>query len=244
MRTIAFDDKDIAIQLMDDRYTVNDCPQEPTHVDVLRTRNATWCGAMGVSDRPIREVTTTARREHGNCAVLAWDGDLVVGILTFFPVEDLVERQAHGWEMMEPSLGTGTLAIASCVLCSLGGHSYRRRGIGRAMGEQAIDWAREQGYRQVGVYQVPSGLTTIHWQDACRPPMPFWRKLGFEVAGTAESGRRWKEVKAGFLQEMERAGPRDTWKLERFPQHIREVESASRPFSEIDRTYALIRRLV
>jgi GNAT superfamily N-acetyltransferase len=241
MTKLAFDDVEIVIRMMDERYIVNDCPQEPTYVDVLRGRNSTWCGAMGVSGRPIREVTAAARQKYGNCAVLAWHGEVVVGIMTFFPVRDLYERQAMGWEMMEPDLDTGTLAIASCVLCSLGGHRYRRRGIGRAMAQEAVGWARAQGYRRVGVYQVPSGLTTIHWQDACRPPLPFWRKLGFAVAGTAESGRRWDEVKAEFLTEMEQAEPKDAWKREVFPRHIREVESSPRSYGDIDRRYALVR---
>jgi len=185
-RAIAFEDRTVVVKTMDDRYTVSDCPQEPTHYEVLQRRNSTRCAGMGVSGTPIREVTADARKRYGNCAVLAWDGDIVVGISTFFPVEDLSERKAYGWDMMEAYLGTGTLAVASCVLCSLSGHQYRGKGIGRAMAKQMIEWAKQRAYRQIGVFEVTSGLTTSHWEDACRPPMPFWQRLGFSVVGVRE----------------------------------------------------------
>jgi len=82
-RTIVFHGHTIAIRMMDDRCIVSDCPQEPTHYEVLKWRNSTLCAGMGISGTPVREVTAAAREQYGNCAVLAWDGDVVVGILTF-----------------------------------------------------------------------------------------------------------------------------------------------------------------
>ncbi len=49
------------------------------------------------------------------------------------------------------------------------------QGIGRALGEHALDWAREQGYRAMQFNAVVE--TNTH-------AVALWRSLGFEIAGT------------------------------------------------------------
>ncbi len=247
-KRIEFEEKVVSVRMMDESYVVSSCPQEPAQIATLRQRQGVWCRCMGVfPDRtpPVREVIEHAHRTHGNCAVIAWDGDWVVGILTFFPVEDLVERKAYGWEQMKPYIGQKTLGLGSCVLCSLGGHEYRRKGVGRAMAELMIEWAQEKGCKQIGAFAVESGLATMHWKDSCRPPKPFWERLGFAVVSKHPSTRDWKEIRAGFEREMKKAEEKqkDMWKLERFPEYFREVESSKLPFSEFDAQFTLIREL-
>lgn len=247
-KSIAFDDKTIVIRLMDNRYIVNDCPQQPEYLETLRKRNGTHCECMGVFSHrtpPVRDVIEDARNRHGNCAVIAWDGDWVIGILTFFPVEDLVARKAKGWKYMEPYCNTGTLAVGSCVLCSLAGHEYRKKGIGRAMAELMIEWAQKAGFRQVGAFLVNSGLASMDWRDHCRPPKPFWGKLGFSVLSKQLSARHWNEVKMECEKEMKEAEGKkeDEWKFKVFPEYFREFESSGLLFSEFDASYSLIRKL-
>jgi hypothetical protein len=169
----------------------------------------------------------------------------VVGILTFFPTPDLIERQAMGWEKMVAFQDPQTLAVATCVLCSLSGHEYRRKGIGTAMVELAIEWAASHGFKRIAAFDVPSGMVEMDWGHPCRPPKPFWEKLGFSVIAKQESQRQWEKVKADFQQEMIEAEKEkdDEWKLSVFPEYFRDVETSNVPFSEIDAHYSLIREL-
>jgi len=247
-KRVEFGEKTVSVRMMDESYVVSDCPQEPVQVTSLRQRRGVWCRSMGVfpgRTPPIRDVVEHAQKAHGNCAVIAWDADRVVGILTFFPVEDLVDREAYGWEQMMPYIVQDTLAVGSCVLCSLAGDEYRGKGIGRTMAELMIEWAQSRGKKRIGVFAVESGLATIHWKDSCRPPKPFWEKLGFSVVGKQTSARDWHEVRANFEGEMNEAREKgkDLWKLERFPEYFLEVESSKLPFSEFDAKFSLIREL-
>jgi L-amino acid N-acyltransferase YncA len=51
----------------------------------------------------------------------------------------------------------------------------RRRGVGRALGEHMLEWAREQDYRGV---QFNAVVETNH------AAVGLWRSLGFEIIGT------------------------------------------------------------
>lgn len=50
-----------------------------------------------------------------------------------------------------------------------------RRGTGRALGEFALNWARENGYRAMQFNAVVSNNL---------PAVTLWRSLGFEIVGT------------------------------------------------------------
>jgi GNAT superfamily N-acetyltransferase len=51
----------------------------------------------------------------------------------------------------------------------------RGRGVGRALGEHVLAWAREQGYR---------GMQFNAVVETNAPAVALWRALGFEVVGT------------------------------------------------------------
>jgi L-amino acid N-acyltransferase YncA len=55
------------------------------------------------------------------------------------------------------------------------------RGVGRALGEQAIAWARAEGYRAMQFNAVVETNTRA---------VALWRSLGFEVIGTLPEGFR------------------------------------------------------
>jgi GNAT superfamily N-acetyltransferase len=251
-RRIEVDGKEIVVKMMDDDYIVSDCPQEPMEAAKLRQRNGTLCACMGIVGRPIREVMAETRLRHGNAAVLAWDGQTVVGIMTFFPADELAARHAAtfrgdalDWNSVSEWTTGRTLAIATCVLCSLAGVKYRRRGIGTAMVDLTLAWARDRGYARAGVFGVPSGLVTEHWRDTCQPPRPFWERFGFRTVAVHPSERHWSDVRHEREQEMAVAAtnPGEAWKLERFAQFIHEVESGGANFEHVDCGYSLVKDL-
>jgi GNAT superfamily N-acetyltransferase len=59
--------------------------------------------------------------------------------------------------------------------------AHTGKGIGRAMGEYMLDWARAEGYRMVqfnAVVETNTGAVAL------------WRSLGFEILGTLPEGFR------------------------------------------------------
>jgi GNAT superfamily N-acetyltransferase len=62
------------------------------------------------------------------------------------------------------------IATASFMVDS----AYRGRGVGRALGEHVIGWARAAGYRGIQFNAVVETNPAVH----------LWRSLGFEVTGT------------------------------------------------------------
>jgi L-amino acid N-acyltransferase YncA len=59
--------------------------------------------------------------------------------------------------------------------------AHRGRGVGRALGEYALDWARGEGYRAMQFNAVAASNTRA---------VALWRSLGFEVVGTIPEGFR------------------------------------------------------
>jgi L-amino acid N-acyltransferase YncA len=56
---------------------------------------------------------------------------------------------------------------------------HQGRGVGRALGEEVIDWARAEGYRAIVFNAVAASNTRA---------VGLWRSLGFEVVGTVPEG--------------------------------------------------------
>ena len=88
--------------------------------------------------------------------VVAVEDDLVVGSATMGP--NRPGRGAH-------------IATASFMVDP----ATRSRGIGRALGEDMLAWAREQGFRGV---QFNAVVETNH------AAVHLWQSLGFEIIGT------------------------------------------------------------
>ena len=63
--------------------------------------------------------------------------------------------------------------------------AQRGRGIGRALGEHAVAWARTAGYRAMQFNAVVEANT---------PAVRLWRSLGFEVVGTVPEAFNHREL--------------------------------------------------
>jgi L-amino acid N-acyltransferase YncA len=57
--------------------------------------------------------------------------------------------------------------------------AHAGRGVGRALGEHVLEWARSEGYRAMQFNAVVESNT---------PAVALWRSLGFEVLGTLPEG--------------------------------------------------------
>jgi GNAT superfamily N-acetyltransferase len=83
----------------------------------------------------------------------------------------------------QPGLGSHVANAGFMVDPELQGY-----GIGRAMGEFALSWAREQGYRAMQFNFVVSTNTGA---------VALWKKLGFAIIGTIPKGFRHAQL--GFV---------------------------------------------
>jgi len=110
-----------------------------------------------------------------------------------FP-EDLTLEQARGWWMESPPGRTVVAVDGSTVLGSAkmgpnrpgrGAHvatasfmvdpQHSGRGVGRALGEHVVEWARAAGYRSIQFNAVV---------ETNEVAVRLWRSLGFEVLTT------------------------------------------------------------
>ncbi len=149
----------------------------------------------------LREVTL----RYGACAIQAWDGDLIVGVVRFFPSGLLLQLGQQSPDLQTswfwPAVEADDAANTLFVMCVETGAAtfqpgmlvappdeptavdpvaYQRRGIGSLLVHALIDWAREHGWArlQVGAGQdleIVYGLTGTGGRT-------FWEKLGFRAA--------------------------------------------------------------
>ena len=110
----------------------------------------------------------------GEHVVVAVDGDTVLGSSKMG-----ANRPAQG-----SHVGTASFLV---------GEAARGRGIGRALGEYAVEWHRAQGFRGIQFNAVVS--TNI-------AALALWRSLGFEVVGTVPGAFRLPDASYADLHVM------------------------------------------
>lgn len=148
----------------------------------------------------LREVTL----RYGACAIQAWDGDLIVGVVRFFPSSLLLRLGQRSADLQTswfwPAVEADDPANTLFVLCVETGAAtfqpgllvappaesttvdpvaYQRRGIGSQLVTALIEWARAHGWArlQVGAGQdleIVYGLVGTGGRT-------FWEKLGFQA---------------------------------------------------------------
>lgn len=137
---------------------------------------------------------------YGSCAMLAWDGDLVVGYARFYPqpVWDLTAAGHMCLQQFAPNGPSAELAAQRLpplseltdrtlrVHCLMTGspqqreNPYRRKGLGTRLVRALIDWATTQGWAAIEAtaYEEIPALYEISGQAGRR----WWERLGFVVA--------------------------------------------------------------
>jgi GNAT superfamily N-acetyltransferase len=63
--------------------------------------------------------------------------------------------------------------------------SYLRRGIGTALLQKSIEWARANGWKEVHAPAIPHIPPLMAW--SCHLSVERYRKLGFEITPSAET---------------------------------------------------------
>jgi len=191
--TIHADDKTVTIKLMDESWLINQCtgahPFKPRPGVVWKAHER--CARLPeVAGHEFPNVLRRLRDTYGNCAAIAWHGGHVLGHLVWMPRHEARTLRAKGCEFFGPVAGdgpeagdAGTLVVVNLAFCSLSGHGFRRKGVGRAMVDMMVAWAWEHGWRRIEAYDVTGGLFPWDWLDACIPPRPFWERMGFAVFG-------------------------------------------------------------
>jgi len=132
--------------------------------------------------------------------MLAWAGDLVVGLLFFFPKSLFDNSDAGGMcLMMDYPAGPsddffkGPLPTIEkiqdktlVINCMMTGSSqqkenpYQRTGVGTRMVDSLILWAREKGWHHIEVEAFED--LPIVYKITGSAGITFWEKLGFVVA--------------------------------------------------------------
>ena len=138
-------------------------------------------------------------RTYGSCAVVARDGEQVVGQLRFYPkavcaMNDgfLCLQQAPPAGPVDGFADNGFPELASIedktlfVHCLMTGSSqqsenpYQRKGIGTRMVKTLIQWARAKGWEHIEAHAFEE-IPLIYEVTGCAG-YTFWQKFGFHIA--------------------------------------------------------------
>jgi L-amino acid N-acyltransferase YncA len=156
---------------------------QPSEVAVRDAVDADWAAIYEIFSTIVADGRTYAYPEDldsdaarslwvedppGRCTVATIDG-AIVGTAKMGP-----NRPGRG-----SHLATASVMVADAA---------RRRGVGRALGRELIDWAYDEGYRGIQFHAVVApNLAAV----------ALWRELGFEVVGTVPSAFEHREL--GFV---------------------------------------------
>ena len=140
-------------------------------------------------------------KTYGTCAILAKDGDLVVGTLRFYP-RTLFSDQGYGFCLQQgPPYGPSENSAARelpplgeiedktlKVHCMMTGapkqkeNPYKRKGIGTRMARELIRWAKEKGWESIEATAYEE--VEIMYANFGAAGRSFWEKLGFSLVKT------------------------------------------------------------
>ncbi|MHB0947314.1 MAG: hypothetical protein ACYC3B_09090 [Sedimentisphaerales bacterium] len=208
-KIIKFDGKTITVKMMDDSWIINQCISErpiKPEKGVIWPHNQ-YCTRLRIHGNVYESTMEKFMDRYGNAAVIAWDGKLALGHMIFVPkVEARKNKMLYSERMAETSYDAKTLIIEAVGFCSIDGHEYRHRGIGRAMAEMVLNWAKANNWQSVQVYGTPTGLFPWAWLDSCIPPMQFWKKLGFRIIKKTRIEPSWQKFRESILTDE----PRDS----------------------------------
>lgn len=176
--------------------------------------------ALRARNLPLLEALT---RAYGACAMLAWEGERVVGMLRFYPKAVATLPEAGGLCLQQeyPAGQSDALAeqafpslealvdktlLVHCLMVgapSREGNAYQRRGIGTRLARELETWAKERGW---GAIEATAYVDLpILYAYTGQAGVRFWERLGYRVVETdvepAFEGDLSEEL-AGFLRTM------------------------------------------
>jgi len=140
-------------------------------------------------------------KTYGTCAILAKDGDKVVGTLRFYP-KILFSDEDYGFCLQQgPPYGPSESSVARElpplagigdktleVHCMMTGspkqkqNPYQRKGIGTRMARELIRWAQEKGWESIEATAYEE--VEIMYANFGAAGRSFWEKLGFSLVKT------------------------------------------------------------
>lgn len=203
----------VAVEMMSSEFTLWRClhggPLTRATVDHPKpSRRVPWDRLRARNVALLEKLIQT----YGSCAVIAMDGDRIVGQLRFYP-KTLRVPSAHGtglcMQQVFPNGPADDMAARDfppldqmsdktlLVHCLMTGspsqkdNPYQRKGIGSRMVRTLTDWARKRGWTAIeaNAYADLPSLYAVTGQAG----KAFWEKLGFRVV---EAG-----VESAFLQD-------------------------------------------
>lgn len=139
-------------------------------------------------------------RTYGACAIIARDGEKIVGLLRFYP-KVVYNMERSGWLCLQQDFPAGpTEDFVDCSLpalvqmedktlvvhCIMTGspqqeeNPYQRKGIGTRMVRTLIRWAKESGWECIDADSFED-IPIIYDVTGCAGHT-FWEKLGFHIA--------------------------------------------------------------
>jgi len=141
-------------------------------------------------------------KTYGTCAILAKDGDLVVGTLRFYPKIFFSDGSISGFCLQQgPPYGPSESSVARelpplediqdktlKVHCIMTGslkqkqNPYQRKGIGTRMARELIRWAKENGWESIEATAYEE--VEIMYANFGAAGRSFWEKLGFGLVKT------------------------------------------------------------
>lgn len=209
---------DVVVKPMDESFLLWRClhggPIGPATIDAVPDDGL--CGPVpwGELRRRNPPLLAALTRAYGSCAMLAWDGDVAIGFLRFYPRAVTAMAGAGGLclQMAHPdgpadgfaasafppltSLTDRTLTV-HCLMTgspSQASNPYQRHGLAGRLVRALAAWGRERGWTAVEAtaYEDLDALYQITGQAGRR----FWERLGFVVA------LQDKEPEAGFGDDL------------------------------------------
>jgi len=218
-RYIDADGKQVVVKLMDDSWIFNMCvsadPIKPRHGVVWAHHD--HCGRLPVPGDELPSFMLKMMESYGNCAAMAWHNDTLLGHIVFLPKAVARQRKATGWEYFgDTEKDKETLVVINLAMCSLSGHKFRRKGIGKALTGIMTEWAKENMWKRIEVYHTAGGLFPVDWLDHCIPPKPFWEKRGFKLTGKRGDGK----FSDSCLQAVMEDNPRNNADEQKFKTEI------------------------
>lgn len=217
---------DLTVEPMGEDFFVWRClhqgPLSRANVDVPGPNPDVDWTLVRARNIPLLEKLT---KTYGACAILAHDGENVVGTLRFYPMalcsfgesgagfclqqrspigpaDDLAARRFPPLE----ELANKSLFVHCLMIAAPSGDPdrYRRKGLATRMAKDLVRWATEQGWRSIEVnsYEEIPMLYAISGVAGRR----FWEPLGFRVVKKDTEPAMTGEILEAVRKDAEAAG--------------------------------------